>query len=366
MDLESSIKNEAINTLNTSDKLNPKKRIGKSFSERALKQSDRGISIRNIDITSTLYRNNSEYNSERNSDSRRLSGDQNRDSNPNRVSDFNGDSFKKRQKKIELIEKEKKIRKEIIEENNGWNSELETIVANIGEKCAGFKWMHNKAINNYNFWYHFLGIINIIFASASSVLTQINTCSIDPVTKEAATGWEIILATVLMGLTAIMCGVNQFTNFGEISNKHQQAKSNYASLEHDIRIALGVYRKDRQIGKDFAEWISKEFDNIEASSPSIPDRIQKQYQNLIGGKGMSHNNIIDKIVVKNQDSNSQSQSNSQSPDDSPDIEMGGDIPRINVISDDQKKSHVEINVSEYDSPFENTRYKYEIQRFLQQ
>lgn len=327
--------------------------------------------------------------------------------------------LRNRQNKLDLIEKEKKIRKEIIEENNGWNSELEIIVANIGEKCAGFKWMHGKCVNYYNFWYHFIGITVIVLAAASGtgIVTQVSTCTVDPISGQRATNWVIILVTILMFLTSVASTIQQFKNWGQVSNQHQQTKSNYAQLEHDIRIALGVYRKDRQVGKDFVEWISKEFDNIEASAPPIPEKIQNDYNKLISGTDIAHNEIVEKILIKTHDSNSpdespdneptaasalamrtsekisqklfsssdppllfskQGTSSSQhspgnSPSRSPTILIDGILVENNVeVKPDcqqqpqRKKSCVEIDVSEFESPFESDgRYKYEIQRFLE-
>jgi hypothetical protein len=303
-----------------------------------------------------------------------------------------------RQKKIDLIEKEKKIRNEIIEGNNGWNSYLETIVSNIGEKCAGQKWMHGKCVNFYNFWYHFIGVFVIILAAASGtgIVTQVNSCSVDPTTGAKATNWVIILVSILMFLTSVTSTIQQFKNWGQVANQHQQAKANYATLEDDIRIALGVYRKDRQRGKDFVEWISKEFQGIEGSSPPIPERIQTQYQTLIKDKDIIHNDVIRKIKVKNQESNpgddqpqngqndslityttsqdsptnttsTTTNTTTNATNNSQDVPPTLNLDSIPLDGDNtiqRKKSYVELDVCEYESPFENDRYKYEIQRFL--
>lgn len=349
---------------------NNKKVLGRSFSEKTINQAQRKDSV---SVGSLMQRHT--------------------DFNVKLKSQMDDENVKltHRQKKIDLIEKEKKIRKEIIEENNGWNAELETIVSNIGEKCVGLKWMHSKCVNYYNFWYHFIGVVVIILAAASGtgIVTQVNTCSVDPVTGQKATNWVIILVTILMFLTSVTSAIQQFKNWGQVANQHQNSKASYASLEHDIRIALGVYRKDRQIGKDFVEWISKEFDAIEASSPPIPESIQTKYHKLIGGKDIAHNDTIEKIVIKTHESNS--------PDESPDADLNisdnappaiyldaipterkdsshntnedtlnaneSDCGNANV-QPQRKKSFVEIDVCEFESPFDNDRYKYEIQRFL--
>ena len=351
-----------------------KKQMGRSFSEKTLSKNP-------IELKSTKNHSFIQKNESKSSFKKQIEEET---------------TIINREKKIDLIEREKKIRREIIEENNGWNAELETIVANIGEKCVGFKWMHDKCVSYYKFWYHFIGVISIFLSAAagSSIITQVSSCSVDSSGQKAA-NWVIILVAVLMFLTSVISAILQFKNWGEVANQHQTTKTSYASLEHDIRIALGVYRKDRQIGKDFVEWISKEFDSIEGNSLPIPTRIQSQYQKLISGRDFAHNDTIEKIVIKNneKDDNAESSpesesSRKQSSQESldpintplnvssnvpfvplkPPTLFVDSIPRENGNTDQhipqRKKSFVEIDVCEFESPFDNDRYKYEIKRFL--
>lgn len=147
----------------------------------------------------------------------------------------------KKEKHLDLIAKEKRIRTQIIEDNNGWNTDLEIIVANIGEKAGGFKWMHAKAMSYYAIWYHVFGVSSILLSGAAgtTILTQINSCSINPITNQPAQNWVLILVGIVMYLTAVVASIQQFKNWGQRSEKHQQAESKYAELEHDIRIMLG-------------------------------------------------------------------------------------------------------------------------------
>ena len=381
---ESSIKGDS--SLNGDSSLRiDKKQLGRSFSEQTLRasKSEKNLGEKNL--------------GEKNLSNKIQSFKKNGHSNSVVAEKQAEDDVKLiyRQKKIDLLEKEKKIRREIIEENNGWNTELETIVASIGEKCAGLKWMHGKCVSYYNFWYHFIGIIVIVLAAASgsTIVSQVNSCSVDS-NGQKASNWIIILVAILMFVTSVASTIQQFKNWGTVANQHQQTKTNYASLEHDIRIALGVYRKDRQIGKDFVEWISKEFDSIEGNSLPIPSRIQDQYRKLISGRDISHNDEIEKIVIKsneviNNDESPDSDSNmirKQSSQESPDLMnipitppisppispptlFVDSIPTETNIRESgnttqRKKSFVEIDVCEFESPFGNDRYKYEIQRFL--
>jgi hypothetical protein len=70
-----------------------------------------------------------------------------------------------------------------------------------------------------------------------------------------------------MYLTAVVASIQQFKNWGQRSEKHQQAESKYGELEHDIRIMLGLYRRERDMGREYAKGVSKLFDDLILSSP---------------------------------------------------------------------------------------------------
>ena len=231
----------------------------------------------------------------------------NRHNKPKRTLSY--DELRKRYEKLALLEKESKIRDRIIEENNGWNTELEYIAASIGEKCIGLKWMHAACSSFYGFCYNVMGIAVILITAgaATGTVTQISTCAIDPITGGPATSWVLILVGILMYLSTVILAIQQFKNWGSLAKEHQQIHSNYSELEHEIRINLGIYRKERITGKDYVEIISKEFDNLESSSPNIIPYIQKKYMKLLAeqGNSITHNDIIQRIKIKNEATPSQ-------------------------------------------------------------
>jgi len=327
--------------------------------------------------------------------------------------------LQKRYRQMKLMEKEAEIRDRIIETNNQWNSELEYIAASIGEKCIGFKWMHAQCATFYSFCYHIIGLVVILVTAgaATGTVTQISNCSVDPLTGRTATYWVLVLTSVLMYVSSVMLSIQQFKNWGGVQKEHKQFHSNYSSLEHRIRVHLGIYRKARIIGKDYVEMISSEFDNLEASSPNIPKLFQKMYMNLLAkdGNTMTHSALFEKIKIKTEDSNPTSSSSESDQGDHSDslndaYDWGGDItssddlesfsrghsphksvtrdietvkltdhniaPDIlidsepfSVVVDRPEKRKVEKNPTveqiNIKSPFEtDDRYKYEVTRFL--
>lgn len=335
-----------------------------------------------------------------------------------RGKDYAGDErIWRRERKLNLVSKEKDMAQRIIQDNNGWNTELEMIVANIGEKAAGFKWMHKKAASFYNRLFQWIGILNILLqiGAGTGAVTQINTCESVFVDTDNAV---LIVVGIFMYVTAAVTAINQFKNWGSRSINHKQAQSNYAALEHNIRIMLGIYRKDRQQGKDYAEWISKEFDDLTSSTPSIPGKIQRKYRVLVdnSGKKIAVDNDITTITIKkynNGSSNNNSSSSSGSngsndsleptppsivtativkeseteythpfvPSTSLEVNRGDKLSMpfahlpVTSRSLERRKSALEMDICEeppretiidIESPFEKNRYKYEVERFLDQ
>jgi hypothetical protein len=276
------------------------------------------------------------------------------------------DMFLRREQKLALVEKEKKMRQEIIQENNGWNSELEMIVAAIGERAAGYKWMHSKAASYYNKLYQYIGIVSIILVTGAGTgtVTQISTCRVDPATGQPASNWVLILVGIFMYITALVLALKQFKNWGDRSSRHKNAESNYAALEHNIRIMLGVYRKDRQVGKDYAEWITKESDDLISSTPSIPGHIETLYKKEIDGQPIAVANKIQKINIKNEVTSTRSETESHEDDYDGDNNKNDVIVDLSNVPNRKESNYIETEVMDIETPFQTKRYKYEVERFL--
>lgn len=90
--------------------------------------------------------------------------------------------------------------------------------------------------------------------------------------------------------------------------------------------------------------VCSEFDNLEASSPAIPEMFQKMYMNLLAkdGNTMTHSSLFEKIKIKTEDSNPTSSSqtdpdvNSSSSDDliiEDAYDWGNETSRSTVVKD---------------------------------
>lgn len=194
--------------------------------------------------------------------------------------------------KFEVIHKATQLRKELIAENQGWNSDLEAIVKDIGEDAYAMSDMHAVAAAHFNKLYQWIGIIAILITlgAATGSVTQIS-CSQD-------LNVVTLLVSILLYITSVVEAIKQFKNWGARFQNHIQSQVNFSSTYKNIRIMLGSYRRDRPTGKDYAEWVAKNFDDLNLSSPLIPGWIQAQYTEKIKNIDISNPNVPQPIVVK--------------------------------------------------------------------
>lgn len=293
----------------------------------------------------------------------------------------------RRDYEMNLIERQRKLNQEIYSDNNGWNHYLELIAAQIGEKAAGLKWMHERSIAYFNMRYQVLGIIVILVqtAAATGSVTQISTCS-------SSTNIVTIFVSILMYLTAVCSSFQQFKNYGARTQSHKQAMTDFSSTEQMIRIELGKYRRDRKHGGDWTEWMGTRFDEVNATSPQIPGSIQKEYQTTILGKNVADNYKIDPIKIRGNtpsphNANSNSGKKGNTTDDSRNRKISSDtssassvnsasstgtVPDMEMvpleiaehepaISNDEQTGDAVIN---FTPVIELGRQRYELERFL--
>ncbi len=88
-------------------------------------------------------------------------------------------------------------------------------------------------------------------------------------------------------------------NYGSRATSHQVAEGNYQALFYTIKRQLHMERNQRQNGKDFLEWIMKEYTDLTSniSSPDIPEFIVQKYEKQINGTSIAKYNDIEQINI---------------------------------------------------------------------
>jgi hypothetical protein len=198
-------------------------------------------------------------------------------------------------KKLDIIERNMRIQEEYAQKNNGWNPELEDFVKGQAEQAQGFRWMHGECASYFNKFYQRTGLLAILLTTASAALNipSITTCQAElDIYKGLALGFSF--------LTALVLAYQQFKNYGKRTSDHLKAESDFSALFNSIKQELSLNRRDRRFGKDYVEWITKDFDELKAASKQIPASIAEAYIKKVKkeGKKVQIPNSIIEITIK--------------------------------------------------------------------
>lgn len=193
--------------------------------------------------------------------------------------------------------------------SNNWNSTQEKLLAERGEQAKGLKWMHEKSSHSLYSTYNILGVLNIIFSSASGTGIFANFA--------LNSTWVAILVGIMAYMAAILASIQKFLNLSKVSAEHKKISNQYQFLASEIEIQLALPRQDRLPGREYVETMQKKFNLLMTEAPEIPTTIVHLFEKRFGNRKIAKPDIangIDPIQVRDKHG---------SPKDSPGGISGG-------------------------------------------
>lgn len=180
--------------------------------------------------------------------------------------------------------------------NNGWNTQIEHDARLVGEKSGGLRWMHNKASSVFLKRYWIVTGINIFL---SAVVVAFNSVTGGECINNTLDPYRVV-SIVGGALIGIVTTYSSIKNYGARVTAHQVSEGNFQALFYTIKNQLHLNREDRQFGKDFIEWVQKEYTDLSSNpdSPNIPGFVEKDYTELIKDSDIAKYNDIEPIVIK--------------------------------------------------------------------
>lgn len=162
---------------------------------------------------------------------------------------------------------------------NNWNTKIESTIKDMAQISISYKWMHIQSSQFYGRWYNILSYICIILGPVAGTMTSINIILNDPYIFP-------IIITIVAFLAGIVASIIKYSNFEQLIHSHKRAASKYSSLIGNIRRQLSLYRKDRDNGSVYLEYISTSYDDIYTSSPIVTSYIQNRYRDFANTHGL--------------------------------------------------------------------------------
>lgn len=179
-----------------------------------------------------------------------------------------------------------------------WNSQLERILSDEGERALCYTWLHSKSERYYSRLSTYITLPVIVLstiAGAGSIGSQ------SLVGEGSAQSANIVIGTISLTV-ATLNTVASYFGWAKRSEAHRIAATTYAKVHRFIQIELALPRDERIEAKDMLKIVREQCDRLQETSPHIPDNVIREFREKFGEttpdvKKPEITNGLDPIVV---------------------------------------------------------------------
>lgn len=157
-----------------------------------------------------------------------------------------------------------------------WNSALEKIIAQEGERASGLAWLHSECEQHYsklNVWIALpvicLSTINGFISGASSSMFS------DPRSASLGVGSVSLF-------TAILSTVGSFFAWAKRTEAHRISAASYLKLSKFISVEMALPKLERIAAKDILKVVRDQSERLLEISPAVPEFLKERYRQRFG------------------------------------------------------------------------------------
>jgi hypothetical protein len=148
-----------------------------------------------------------------------------------------------------------------------WNSQIERILSEEGERSLCYSWLHSKSENHYSKLNTYLSL-PVILLSTIAGAGSIGTQSLFNGSPTA----NIVIGCISLSV-ATLNTVGSYFSWAKRSESHRIAATTYKKVYRFILIELALPRHERIAAKDMLKIVREQCDRLQETSPQIPDVI---------------------------------------------------------------------------------------------
>jgi len=181
-----------------------------------------------------------------------------------------------------------------VEEKIEWTIEHEKILAEWADKAMCYKWLHSRANSMYsrlNAWYTIPVIV-------ISTLTGTANFAQERVPLEYQSYFVMIVGA--FNITAgIITTIQQFLKITQLNEAHRVSSISWDKFYRNIKIELAKHPLERMNVNQMIKMCKEEYDRLMEISPSVPDKIIKEFSSHFKGDIFSKINkpdICDSLI----------------------------------------------------------------------
>lgn len=157
-----------------------------------------------------------------------------------------------------------------------WNSQLEKILSDEGERCLCYSWLHDRSEKLYSRLHTAITLPSIVMATLAGS-ASIGTTALFEKTEVANVTIGIITLSVGMLTT-----ISNYFSWAKRSESHRIADITYKKIYKFILIELSLPRSERMAAKDMLKIVRDETQRLEETSPQVPDMVIRDFKKRFG------------------------------------------------------------------------------------
>ena len=157
-----------------------------------------------------------------------------------------------------------------------WNSQLEKILSDEGERALCYSWLHDRSEKRYSGLHTGITLPSIVMATLAGS-ASIGTTSLFPNPQIA----NITIGVITLSV-ALLTTISNYFSWAKRSESHRIADLTYKKVYKFILIELALPRTERMAAKDMLKVVRDETQRLEETSPQIPDTIIRDFKNKFG------------------------------------------------------------------------------------
>ena len=159
-----------------------------------------------------------------------------------------------------------------------WNSQLEKIISDEGERALCYSWLHDKSEERYRQFNNYITLPTIVGSTIAG------TAAIGSKTL-FGDSWYGNLGIGLLSLTvAVFNTVSTHFGWAVRAEAHRGARVDYSKIHRFIMIELALPRTERTNANNMLKMVREQLDNLLATTPQIPQEIIKAFNDKFEGK----------------------------------------------------------------------------------
>jgi len=160
-----------------------------------------------------------------------------------------------------------------------WSEENETILVEWCDIAQCYKWLYTRSHTKYATMHAWFTIPTIIFSTISGTASFAQAS----LPSEYQTYATLSIGTINI-LIGIFATVQQYLKISELNESHRVSAISWDKFSRNIRIELAKTPQERTDAGSFIKMCRQEFDRLMETSPTIPEKIVKEFIHRFKGK----------------------------------------------------------------------------------